>query len=539
MMTLPENLTLPQLLHTAAERWPDRTVASFPKATLTFTELLQGAIEVAGDLIARGVASGDHVGLLMPNSPSLLTGFFGTSLAGAIPVPMNTRYRADELPYVIEHADLVGIVTLAERTRNNAGEVIDYVARLAEALPALEGQSANHLSLATAPYLRFVLASAVREESWVSSPGAARVHPNAIAERSAAVTREQTSMMLYTSGTTARPKGVLLSHRSVVSTCLRAAVERLGLGPNDVIWNPAPMCHISAFVSLIGALATGAEYATASHFDPEAVCEHLERRGTTIAFANFPAFYCGMEPVMKRRNQALPTLRLVTTAASPPEIERVREIFPHARQISVTGATELSGSICLNLPGDSLTQCAESAGPPIRGVELSIRSPETLSPLPTGEVGEIWVRGICLFDGYHRDSVSPFTGPPEAGWFRTGDLGALDEGGRLTFRGRIKDMLKVGGENVSASEIETFLLRHPAVSVAQVVAAPDHRLGEVPAAFIELKSCATANAEEIIAYCRSGIAAYKVPRLVRFVTEWPTSATKIQKDRLRSMLTAE
>ena len=537
MTPTTEATTLPLLLRAAAQAWPDRTAASFPGETVTFGGLWAGASRMAAALAAQGVAPGEHVGLLMPNSIRLLETFFGLSLIGAIPVPLNTRYRADELPYAVEHADLVGIVSLAESTRSNAGEVIDYVARLAEALPGLRSQPAGRIALPEAPRLRFVMALGDRDEGWITSlPAKMPGDDDWPLSRLQAARPQDAATLLYTSGTTSRPKGVMLTHRALMASALGASVERLGLGRDDVIWNPAPMCHVSAFVTLLGVLMTGAEYLSASHFDPEITCEHLAARRATIAFANFPAFYFGLDPVMTRKNLPLDSLRIVTVAAAPPEVERIRGIFPSALQLSVTGSTELSGTICVNTPDDTPAQRAETAGPPIRGVEVSIRNPETLERLPAGAIGEIWVRGTCLLDRYYRDPASPLTGAPDPGWFWTADLGTLDDGGRLAFRGRLKDMLKVGGENVSAAEIETFLLRHPAVSVAQVVAAPDQRLGEVPAAFIELAPGRTASAEEIIAYCRSGIAAYKVPRIVRFVTEWPTSTTKIQKDRLRAML---
>ncbi|MER2535137.1 MAG: class I adenylate-forming enzyme family protein [Rhizobiaceae bacterium] len=537
MTTNPEATTLPHMMREAALRWPDRTAASFPDAEVTFRALWRGAAHVANALIAEGVGAGDHVGLLIPNSSRLLESFFAVSMIGAIPVVMNTRYRAEELPHVIKHADMVGIVTIADTALNNAGERIDYVARLGEALPGLAGQRAGAIALPEAPKLGFILAFGPRPEPWIGriEPGQSDETP-VIQARRQAVGLSDTAVLLYTSGTTSRPKGVVLLHEGLTTSCIRAAVDRLAMTEADVIWNPAPMCHISAFVALIGSLATGAEYVSASHFDADMVLEHLARRKPTIAFANFPAFYFGLQDAMRRTGLSLDSLKLVTTAAAPPEIERIRAAFPKALQISVTGSTELSGSICINNLDDTPAQRAETAGPPIRGVELSIRDPETSERRPQGEIGELWVRGICLFARYHKEPGSPLTGESEPGWFRTADLGTLDEGGRLTFKGRIKDMLKVGGENVSAAEIETFLLRHPAVAVAQVVAAPDDRLGEVPAAFIELARDATATAEEIVAYCKAGIAKYKVPRIVRFVREWPTSATKIQKERLRAML---
>ena len=159
--------------------------------------------------------------------------------------------------------------------------------------------------------------------------------------------------------------------------------------------------------------------------------------------------------------------------------------------------------------------------------------------MPPGEPGEIVARGRGVFSGYFNDPEKTAASFYDEGWFRTGDLGIIDAQGRVTFRGRLKDMLKVGGENVAAIEIESYLATHPAVSIAAVVGVPDPKYMEVPAAFIELKPCCEATEEEIIEYCTGAMSRFKVPRHVRFVTEWPMSATKIQKFRLRDQLAEE
>ena len=171
-------------------------------------------------------------------------------------------------------------------------------------------------------------------------------------------------------------------------------------------------------------------------------------------------------------------------------------------------------------------------------MEVRIADPETDEELPVGEVGQILVRGPGLFDGYHGDPEKTAEAL-RGGWLHTGDLGCVDADGRIAYRGRSKDMLKVGGENVAALEIEAFLQSHPAVKIAQVVGVPDPKYIEVPAAFVELDAEASAGEDDLIEYCRGTIAAFKVPRYVRFVDEWPMSATKIQKHRLREALLAE
>ena len=188
---------------------------------------------------------------------------------------------------------------------------------------------------------------------------------------------------------------------------------------------------------------------------------------------------------------------------------------------------------------DTLDQRSTTCGRPFSGIEIRIVDPETGEPRGVGEHGEINIRGYCLFEGYYRDPEKTAETMDADGWLHTGDLGSLDLDGRISYHGRLKDMLKVGGENVAAVEIESYLGTHPAVKIAQVVSAPDPKYVEVPAAFVELHEDIEMTADELVEYCRGKIASFKVPRYVRFVTEWPMSATKIQKYRLREWIESE
>jgi acyl-CoA synthetase (AMP-forming)/AMP-acid ligase II len=202
--------------------------------------------------------------------------------------------------------------------------------------------------------------------------------------------------------------------------------------------------------------------------------------------------------------------------------------------------TETSGGVTWGAPTDDEETRITTGGHPLAGTEVRVVDPETDEDLPPGTPGEILVRGPGLFERYHNDPEKTAEAM-RGGWFHTGDRGRLDAEGRLTFMGRLKDVLKVGGENVGALEIEAFLGTHPAVKIAAVVGVPDARYDEVPAAFVELVQGERLAEEELVAFCAGRIASFKVPRHVRFVTadEWPMSASKIQKYRLRDRLLAE
>jgi acyl-CoA synthetase (AMP-forming)/AMP-acid ligase II len=238
----------------------------------------------------------------------------------------------------------------------------------------------------------------------------------------------------------------------------------------------------------------------------------------------------------------LTSLRLMNSnfAVQPPGVaEPIMQAMPDALQVGSFGMTEAAGTVCTGSPDEPESRRISRLGRPLPGLELRIIDPETGHDLPVGLRGEVLVRGYSIFEGYYRDAAKTAQALDAEGWFHTGDIGSLDEHGTIMFHGRFKDMLKVGGENVAAAEIEAHLQRHPAVKLAQVVGIPDAKYVEVPAAFVELEPGASATAEELVAHCRQEIASFKVPRHIRFVSEWPMSSSKIQKFRLRTELVKE
>ncbi len=233
------------------------------------------------------------------------------------------------------------------------------------------------------------------------------------------------------------------------------------------------------------------------------------------------------------------SVRVAINVGPPEELRAMQERMPHTTQITVFGMTETGGSAAMCERDDSLAHRTETSGFALPGNEIQIRDPDSGAQLPAGEPGEIVVRGRGVFSGYHNAPEKTAASFYEGGWFRTGDLGVMDGDGRVSFRGRLKDMLKVGGENVAAVEVEGFLATHPAVNLAQVVGVPDGKYGEVPAAFIELAPGASATEGEIIDYCQGEIATFKIPRHVRFLDQWPMGATKILKYELRERICSE
>jgi fatty-acyl-CoA synthase len=235
----------------------------------------------------------------------------------------------------------------------------------------------------------------------------------------------------------------------------------------------------------------------------------------------------------------LSAVRLMQNIATPQRLAQFEARMPWARQVSSYGSTECATNLTLSLPEDPYEVRMQTLGRPVDGMQVRIVDPETGAELPPDEMGELCWRGYSSFEGYYKDPEATAKAFDAEGWFHSGDRASVDAGGNLRYGGRLKDMLKVGGENVAAIEIEDYLAGHPAVGIVQVVGVPDARYDEVPAAFIQLAPGAQLTEAELIDYCVGSIASYKVPRYVRFVTEWPMSGTKVQKFVLVQQLAAE
>jgi fatty-acyl-CoA synthase len=298
------------------------------------------------------------------------------------------------------------------------------------------------------------------------------------------------------------------------------------------------MYHLAGLELMLSCFIAGSTFVTQTHWEPGLGLELLERERCTWCYPTFPTFAQDLIHHPGFADADLSRVRALNVIGTPEALRDVQSRFPHATLVSPYGITEGGGCVSFGVLDDPLEARLGTGGPPLRCTQVRIHDPETDAELPVGEVGEIVLRGSACSEGYHRDderTAEAWRG----GWFHTGDLGRLDEAGRITYVGRSKDMLKVGGENVAALEIEDYLGTHPAVKLAQVVGIPDDRLVEVPAAFIELAPGSQVSEAELIAFCRGTIATFKVPRHVRVVQDWPMSATKIQKFRLRDELLAE
>ena len=534
-----EVLTLGDLLARTVERSPDAEALVFADRRLTYAQLDAQAVRRARSLVALGVGKGDHVGILMPNCVEYVEIFLACSLLGAWAVPINSRYKALELGYVIENADLAVLVTT-----DDIDEFVDFIGLVNEAFPDLAAQeNPRALTITGAPLLRNVVLFGSKSPGGVLQGAtfdalADDVPAEEIAVRRSRVAVRDVVLMMYTSGTTANPKGCPLSHEAVVRTAMEAARTRFELTPTDRLWDPLPMFHMSFVLPFVGCVDAGAALLSMERFEPGNALAFMRDEKATVNFASFPTI---TQAFLSHPDFDASTLhfRLINNVAPPDLLRNMQAAMPFARQISAYGLTEAGGVVSFGEPDDNADQRATTSGRPFRGIEVRIVDAEANTPVATGQRGEIVIRGYCLFEGYYKDAEKNAEAFDSDGWFHSGDLGCVDHVGRISYLGRVKDMLKVGGENVAAVEIESHLQTHPSVLLAQVVAAPDAKYFEVAAAFVQLRPGAAATEDELIAHCSGAIASFKVPRHVRFVDAWPMSATKIQKYRLRDAIADE
>ena len=533
-----EVTTFGDMLVAAALRRPDDVAVAFTDVRVTAPELLERSVRMARSLHALGVRRGDSVAIVMPNCIEYVEALFAVSLLGAVVVTINARYRAAELAYVM--ADSAAVVLLT----SDVMPEIDFVGQLREALPGL-ATSADPAALAldATPRLRAcVMLGESSPEGFLDRAAFDALHPSVPAsvvfDASQAVRVRDAAIMMYTSGTTAQPKGCPLTHEAIVRTG-DAINTRFSLTEEDVWWDPLPMFHLSSILPLTAALRAGSRYVTMVDFEVDDAVKQIVEERVTYMFGTFPTLNQELLAHPGFRGADLSSVRFINQVA-PPDMQRaLQAALPHVVQVSAYGCTELGGIISQNDPAETPEQRATGCGTPFPGIEVRIVDPDSGHDLPAGAVGEIVARGFGMFEGYHNDPVRTAEAIEPGGWFHTGDIGSVDEAGRIAYHGRTKDMLKVGGENVAALEVESYLSRHPAVRLAQVVSIPDTRLDEVPAAFVEVEPGHDVTEEELIAFCRGQIASFKIPRHVRFVSAWPMSATKIQKFKLRDELLAD
>ncbi|MBN2622904.1 MAG: long-chain fatty acid--CoA ligase [Acidimicrobiales bacterium] len=491
-----------------ATRAPDKAITVFEGETITYGEMATRAAALAAGLHGRGVRRGDVVGLLSYNCPEMLETIFAANHLGAIAMPINWRLAAPEVRYILEHSEAKALMC-------------------DEALTGLADEAVKDMDRAP---LRTCVASPAPAD-WTTLAHL-RVDGHDLAP---AVTQaDDVHRLMYTSGTTGHPKGVMLTHANLAWKNLAHIVE-FGFTSADLGLACGPLYHVGALdLTTTSLIAAGATVIIHRTFDAVAVVDELERsRATTVWLA--PAMVNAIMALPGIEQRDLSSVRVIINGGEKmpvPLIERIQSAFPSAWFADAYGLTEtVSGDTFLDR--DSIITKLGSVGRPCLHLELDIWDEHGRS-VPAGERGEIVLRGPKVFAGYWRDpeaTAKAFAG----GWFHTGDIGVRDEDGYLFIVDRLKDMIVSGGENIAGSEVERVLYEHDSVLEAAVVGRPDERWGEVPVAFVARREGASVTAGELVEHCRQRLAKYKVPKDVTFIGALPRNPSgKVLKRELRT-----
>ncbi len=522
--------TLGSLPAEAARRWAGREALVFKGRRWTFAELSEEIDRVAKGLLRLGVERGQTVALWMVNRPEFIETAFAVMKLGAVLVPVNTRFRTEDVAYVLSQSDASTLI-IAERSGP-----VDYFRMVRRLAPSLGHGELREPKL---PALKRVVVvgdeprAGILDWTTMVADGSA-ITDHALRQRAEAVDPAATAFLMYTSGTTGFPKGVMHCHNIIRNLVDRA--YRMAITPADTIMMYLPLFHLFGFSEgMLMSIVTGARQVLTETFDPEEILGLMERESPTILHG-FDTHFKDLMEARERAPRSLPRIRTGICASgmssSIPIARKARQVF--GPLLSGYGMSEFGAGASLSALDSTEEQCVEASGYPAPGYEIKVIDPATGRQQPTGVPGEILVRSYMLMQGYYRKPEETARVVDRDGWMHTGDMGLIREDGHLRFMGRYKDMLKIGGENVDAMEVEAFLMTHPGINLAAVVALPDPRLSEVAVAFVRLEPGSTLTEAEVIEACRGKIASFKIPRHVLFVDGFPmTGSGKIQKAKLR------
>jgi acyl-CoA synthetase (AMP-forming)/AMP-acid ligase II len=533
-MPFPEfTPTVPVLIRTLAARHADGTMIVLGEQRVSYAEAERRSAQLARALLANGVGKGTRVGLLMGNGPDWVLAWLAAARIGALVVPINTFYQPRELAWVLRHAD-VEILLMQSRFLRG-----DYLERLEQAAPELASQTGEPLRLASLPYLRRVWIWGELDRKWASpapesSAAASGIDDTLLGAIEACVTASDPMVLIYSSGSAADPKGAVHTHGSVIRHAFNLS-SFLDIGADDRVYSPMPFFWIGGFVfSLLTAMHAGAGLLCEEAFEPGATLDILERERATLV-SGWPHYAKALVEHESFAARDLASLRAGNLYAVLPDSVRPKD--PELRSNSL-GMTETCGPHTIDRMDRDLPEALRgSFGRAVPGLEHKIVDPESGETLATGELGEICVRGYSLMQGLHK--VPREETFDADGYYHTGDSGYFDRDGYLFFRGRLGEMIKTGGANVTPREVEERLETYEEVRQAHVVGVPDPDRGQNVVAAVILETAHSVPEDELRERLKGELSAYKVPRRIVYLSaeELPlTDSGKPDKRRLVAML---
>ncbi len=505
--------TISRALSHAAARFPGREalVVCHQNVHLTWSELDAEATRTARGLAGLGLNSGDRIGIWSSNCLEWVLLQYAAARAGLILVNVNPAYRSHELRFVLQRSHIRALFLHASDSRANYREILR------------DSRDGDRLPLEHVVWLG--------EESWQAMLDSGRDYPEN------AGSPDDVANIQYTSGTTGSPKGVMLTHRNLLNNGMAIGIA-LGCTENDRICAPVPLYH--CFGSVIGSMVSVVNGATlilpSAQFDALATLEAVHQERATTLYGVPTMFISELEhPEFDRFD--LRSLRKGVMSGAPCPIELMKRVGErmHIERMTIPyGQTESSPVITMSNIDDPFELRVTTVGAPLANTEVQIIDPQTHERLPIGQQGELCTRGYLVMKGYDADPQGTAEAVDSEGWLHTGDLAVMRADGYVSFKGRAKDTIIRGGENIYPREVEDFLHTHPKIADVYIVGLPDAKLGETVLAWVQLKTGEQATVEEIRDFCKGKIAYFKVPQYVRFVESFPmTVSKKVQKFLIR------
>jgi acyl-CoA synthetase (AMP-forming)/AMP-acid ligase II len=538
--------TIPSLVEDAAARFGqkealvDRHGPGGTVTRLTFDELAEGVATATRAIVANGIDRGDRVAIWAPNCAEWVLAALGAVGAGALLVPLNTRFKGAEAAYVLRESGARMLFTVEGFLGNDYPQMLDEAAAAGDRMPDLE----RVVVLRTGEGVRRTRTSrgeqVVEWQAFLHEGGLCS--EDVAAGRTASITPGDLSDLVFTSGTTGRPKGAMTTHGQTLRTFATWS-EVVGLKEGDRYLIVNPFFHTFGYkAGILACLMAGATMVPEPVFDVDGLLRRIEEEQISV-LPGPPTIFQSILDHPDRKGFDLSTLRLVVTGAALVPVELVERLWSDLEietVLTAYGLTEACGTVTMCRRGDSAGIIAGTSGRAIPDVEVRIAD-QLGSQQPTGEAGEIIVRGYNVMQGYFNDSEATDAAVDRAGWLHTGDVGLMDAAGNVTVTDRLKDMYVSGGFNVYPAEIEAVLRLHESVAQVAVIGVPDRRLGEVGVALVvPVGGTAPDDLEEaLVSWAKERLANYKVPRSVTVVESLPLNASgKVLKRELRDRYTA-
>jgi fatty-acyl-CoA synthase len=506
--------TIPEALHKQCDQQPDAEALVYGSRRLSWREIDAWSSRVARGLYAIGVRPGDRIGLFLPNCLEWIAAFYAIAKLGAAAVPIHLRYKGPEIAHVLGNTDVRFLICTV---RNEDRDYTDTLTTARESSNVAMTIVIDALNTGCLP----------RAIAWSDIERAGLKGSHAELEAVAArIDPKDLLIIQYTSGTTGLPKGVELRHQQLIRAASGLG-SRMGMGVGDRFFSPMPFFHIGGTAaSLLAALVSGSMLCFSGRFNPRDALKIITTERCTHV--------CGVESMMvdilSQPDFLAFDLSSLRSGWTNRNI-RVFETFPG--MINVYALSECSSAVAMCEWDDEVIRRRDTCGLPLDGLELRIGGLTSDESVPNGTSGRILVRGWCVTSGYFGNLPATAAALQPDGWFDTGDFGHLNAEHSLVYEGRLKDVLRVGGENVGSLEIEAVLNAHPSVLRSAVVPLPDARLQQIPCALVQLGTDSSATAEDLIAFCAVRLARFKVPRHVLFVEGFEmTETNKIIKQAL-------